>query len=606
VTEAGSEIGATRVVDWIFDELIRRGVRHVFMVSGGGAMYLNDALALRPELEVVCFLHEQAAAIAAEAYAKVSGNIALCLVTSGPGGTNAVTGVAGAWLDSTPMIIISGQVKRADLVGTTGVRQRGVQELDLSSIVGSITKSASMVMEPSDIRVHLDRAFDLAMGGRRGPVWIEIPLDVQAAPIDPASLAEYERSVSALPDSNEAEVAATRTAELLLTAKRPVLLVGAGVRSAGAVDQLLALVDALGVPVMTTWPAMGVVGEDHDLYVGRPGSLAGRGTNFVLQQADLLLCLGARLDMVTTGYDPKDFGRDAHKVVVDIDVNELTKLEGAVDDLVLADALEFINALLPLVKGQDALRHADWVAHSRELWKRFPIVQPEHSSLGSSVSTYHLADVLSEIIEDSDVLAPGSSGLALEVFLLALRLRTGHRATFTTGLGAMGFGPPAAIGACIASGGARTICFDGDGGFQLNIQELETIRRLDLPIKFLIAANEGYASIRASQSRWFGRLLGADATSGVTLPSLEAIAAAYQIPYVAIDPSEPLEPQLRAALSGPSPVICEVPSPSDEARIPVQTSEALPDGGLRSRAIEDLAPLLDREEYEAIRVWNPQ
>jgi acetolactate synthase-1/2/3 large subunit len=222
------------------------------------------------------------------------------------------------------------------------------------------------------------------------------------------------------------------------------------------------------------------------------------------------------------------------------------------------------------------------------------------------VTTYHLADVISQIVADDDVLAPCSSGLAIEIFLLALRLRTGHRATFTTALGAMGYGPPSAIGACLGSGGHRTICLEGDGGLQLNVQELETIKRLDLPIKLLVLSNGGYASIRASQQRWFGRLVGADASSGVTLPPLEGLAAAYGLPYVRIDGHAPLEPQLRAVLDTDGPVLCEVPSPPDELRQPVQVSEALPDGGMRSRAIEDLAPLLDRDELAAnLRVHEP-
>lgn len=579
--------------------LVQAGVRHVFLVTGGGAMHLNDAAGHHTMLTTVCTLHEQAAAIAAETYTKASGRLALCLVTSGPGSTNAITGVAGAWLDSTPMIIISGQVKRADLVGRTGVRQRGVQEVDIVSMVAPITKAAILLEDPSLIRFEMERAIHLAQSGRPGPVWIDIPLDIQAAPIDPSVLTRFEnpgpssapvRLGSALDD------AANDVINALKGARRPLLLLGAGVRLSGAESRVRALVEALDIPVLCTWPAQGLIGDDHPLHVGRPGPLAPRGANFALQNADFLLCLGARLDLVTTGYDPTDFGRQARKFVVDIDPAELAKLEGAVERRICADVADVTEALFGHADLRPHPDVANWKGQCR-LWKeRYPVVLDEHRELGGSVSTYHLADVVSNLLSPDDVLATGSSGLGLEIFLLALRLHTGQRALFTTALGAMGYGPPAAIGACLASGHKRTICVDGDGGLQLNVQELETIRRLRLPIKLFVLANDGYASIRASQSRWFGRTVGADHTSGVTLPSLRYLAATYRIPYVLIDGCQPLVPQVSAVIETAGPVICEVPSPPYEAREPVQISEATEDGGMRSRAIEDLAPLLSREE----------
>jgi acetolactate synthase I/II/III large subunit len=607
--EASPESRQVRLVDWMMEALADHGIDRAFMVAGGGAMYLNDAVGLHPAIETVCMLHEQAAAIAAEAYTKVSGKLALCLVTSGPGGTNALTGVAGGWLDSTPMLVISGQAKRADLVGSTRVRQRGVQELGMTSLVQSITRSAVLVDEPEMIRYHLERALHLATTGRPGPVWIEVPLDVQGAAVDPELLKAFNpdeiQDTEAL-HGQPLDALTASVAEELAKSHRPLILVGAGVRLSRAEKELLALVDMLEIPVLTTWPAMGTVGDEHPLYVGRPGPLAARGVNFALQNADFLLCLGARLDLVTTGYDPKDFGRHARKVVVDIDPFELAKLEGAIDVPICADVGEFITSL----SGNVTLHDTDALQPWRERchnWKyAYPIVTPEHATPGEYVSTYHLADVISELIEDDDVLAPCSSGLAIEIFLLALRLRTGHHATFTTALGAMGYGVPAAIGACLGSGCRRTICIEGDGGLQINVQELETIRRLDLPIKVLVLSNDGYASIRASQSRWFGRLVGADASSGVTVPPLEKLAAAYGLPFARIDGHRPLAPQIQAILDTKGPILCEIPSPPDEPRGPVQISEALPDGGMRSRAIEDLAPLLDREELAAnLRAEGP-
>ncbi len=596
-TAAGS--GApVRVADWIMRELVRRGVRHAFTVTGGGAMHLDDAVGAEAGLEVVCMLHEQAVAIAAEAYTKSSGELPLALVTAGPGGTNAVTGVAGAWLDSTPMLVISGQAKRADLVGSTGVRQRGVQELGLGAIVRSITKYTALVLDPEQVRYHLERALHLATTGRPGPVWLEIPLDVQGALVLPGELVGFDPGE--LGDLATFDTAATGRAaaivlDVLEESERPVVLVGAGVRLAGAERELLDVVAALGVPVLTTWPAMGTVGVDHPLHAGSPGPLANRGTNILLQASDLLLAVGARLDLVTTGYDPADFARGARKLVVDVDPAEIAKLDGAIDVGICADAGEFLRALAREAAVRPVRDRQEWVARCRALVAGFPVVLPEHRLPDDRVSTYHFAETLSALLADDDVLAPCSSGLALEIFLLALRLRTGQRATFTTALGAMGYGLPAAIGACLASGRRRTVCVDGDGGFQLNLQELETVRRLSLPVKVFVLENGGYASIRASQQRWFGRLLGADASSGVTLPALERLAGAYGLPFVRLYGRAPLAVQMRAVLESPGPVLCEVPSPLDERREPAQVSEARADGGMSSRPIEDLAPLLPRD-----------
>jgi acetolactate synthase-1/2/3 large subunit len=591
--------GKVRLADWLMEQLAHHGVRDAFMVAGGAAMHLNDAVALQPEIRVTPVLHEQAAAIAAETYTKASGRIALCLVTAGPGGTNAITGLAGGWLDSTPMIVFSGQSKTVDLVGTTGVRQRGVQEVDIVNVVRALTKDAVLLDDPKLVRYHLERALHLATAGRPGPVWLDIPLDVQAARIDPSTLVGFDvgtEPAQAVLDEEGIRSEVEFVADALAEAERPLLLVGAGVRLAGAEESVLRLVEASGIPVLATWPAQGVIGDQHPCYVGRPGPLAPRGANFALQNSDLILALGARLDLVTTGYDPSDFGRDARKFVVDIDAKELAKLDGAIERGICCDVGAFVPELLDRIKPDDSEEREDWRRRCMDWRTRYPVVRPEHRAQSDHISTYYFADVLSELVESDDVLVPCSSGLGIEIFQLALRLHTGQRVISTTALGGMGFGPPSAIGACIGSGGRRTICVDGDGGFQLNIQELETIRRLDLPIKLIVMMNEGYASIRASQRRWFGRVVGADSSSGLTLPPLEGIAAAYGLPFVRIDPHGDLKDQLRQVLVGPGPVLCEIPTPPDEPREPGQISEAKPDGGMRSRPLEDLAPLLTREE----------
>lgn len=593
-----------KLSDYVFQFVAQQGVRHVFMVAGGGAMHLNDSVGHCPGIEYVCNLHEQAAAMAAETYAKLNENLGVALVTTGPGGTNALTGTAGAWLDSTPCLFISGQVKRSDMIGDTGVRQMGVQELDIVSIVKSITKYAATVMEPSTIRYHLEKSAYLARTGRPGPVWIDIPLDVQASQIDPASLKGFDPNElprAATPDDLPGQVA--QTIDLLNAAKRPILLIGNGVRLAGAKQEMQELVQQLGVPVLLTWLAHDLLPEAHELLVGRPGPVAPRGANFALQNSDWLLTIGARLDMMLTGYAHDRFARAAKKIMVDIDPAEIRKMKTPIAVPVCADARAFIQEMLR--QSDRIVRHvrSDWLARCREWKTRYPVVLPEYRAQ-KLVSTYVLADVLSDELTGDDVIISGSSGAGIEIFLLAFRVKEGQRILLTTALGAMGYGLPASIGACLASGRKRTILVDGDGGFQLNIQELETLARLQLPVKAFILNNQGYASIRTSQSRYFGRLTGADATSGLTLPDLGQVVTAYGLPFMQIKDQANLT-QVREVLNTSSPVVCEVWTLPDEPRAPSLVSTQRPDGSMVSKPLEDLWPFMERPEFLSNMIIPP-
>ena len=600
-----------KLSDYVFQFLAAHGVRHVFEVTGGGAMHLNDSLGANPDIEYICTAHEQGAAMAAESYAKVADALGVCVVTSGPGATNALTGVAGAWLDSTPMLVLSGQVKRADLKGTTGVRQMGVQEVDIVAMATPITKYAVTIMEPADIRYHLERAVHLAVTGRPGPVWLDIPLDVQGATVDEATLRGFSpepvdpAAADAPAPTGALDPAVQRTIALLNAAERPVVLVGNGVRLAGARAELRTLIDALGVPVLTTWPAHDLVPDDHLLMIGRPGPVAPRGANFALQNSDFVLAIGARLDLVVTGYAPQNFARAAKKVMVDIDAAELRKMGHVVDVPVHADAKDFIRAMtrgLATVVRRD---RAAWDARCREWKTRYPVVLAEYRGLASGVSTYVLAEAIAAASASEDVIVSGSSGAGIEIFCLAVTLREGQRIFLTTALGAMGNGIPATIGACLAHGRRRVIAVDGDGGLQLNIQELEVIRRLALPVKLFVLNNDGYASIRTSQARYFNRLAGADATSGVTLPPLEGIARAYGLPYARIEHDRDLVAQVHALLDAPGPVVIEVMTPREEPRAPSLSSMRKPDGSMVSRPLEDLWPFLPRDEFLANMLIAP-
>ncbi|MFA5042738.1 MAG: thiamine pyrophosphate-binding protein [Kiritimatiellia bacterium] len=586
-----------KLSDYVFQFIAQQGVKHVFMVAGGGAMHLNDSSGHCPGVEYVCNLHEQAAAMAAETYGKVSESLGVAIVSTGPGGTNAITGTAGAWLDSTPCLFISGQVKRSDMIGDTGVRQMGVQELDIVAIVKSITKHAVTVMDPTAIRYHLEKAVWLARTGRPGPVWIDIPLDVQGSQIDPALLKGFDPcELDAAPVSSNVHSQVAQTIQLLNAAKRPILLIGNGVRLAGAKREMRELVQRLGVPVLLTWLAHDLLPEAHELLVGRPGPVAPRGPNFALQNSDWLLTLGARLDMVLTGYAHDRFARAANKIMVDIDPTEIRKMKTPIAVPVCADAKVFIQELLRQSEQIASRDRSDWTTRCRAWKTKYPVVLPEYRAQ-KLVSTYVLTDVLSDELTGDDVIVSGSAGTGIEIFLLALRVKEGQRVLVTTALGAMGYGLPAGIGACLASGRKRTVCVDGDGGIQLNIQEFETIARLKLPIKLFVLNNQGYSSIRTSQTRYFGRLTGADAGSGLTLPPLKKVAAAYGLSTAHIADQTDLRRQVRAVLESPGPVVCEVMVRPDEPRAPSLSSAQRADGSMVSKPLEDLWPFLDRQEF---------
>jgi acetolactate synthase I/II/III large subunit len=601
-----------KLSDYVVRFIADLGVRHVFLVPGGGAMHLNDSLSRCPEIEFICNSHEQASAICAENYGKATNHLGVGMVTTGPGVTNAMTGLAGAWLDSTPCLFISGQVKRPDRMfrpdGTPlGVRQLGAQEIDAVSIVKSITKYAVTIVDPKTIRYHLEKAVFLARSGRPGPVWVDIPLDVQATPIDEQGLPAFDSSE--VPAPYDATVLPERVSEVidrLNRSTRPLLLAGNGVRLARAHVMFHEVLDALQIPTELTWCAGDLLSDDDPLFVGRPGGIAPRGANFALQNCDFLMILGARMDFALTGYAPERLARAAHRVMVDIDPAEIAKLGAVIHTPVCADAGAFFEELL---RQRDSIRQADgacWRRRCQEWKERFPVVQPEHRAPQGRVSAFYLTEILSEEVRPDDCLVCGSSGNGIEAFLLAYRTRAGQRIFHTAGLGAMGCAVPASIGVCLASGRRHTICVDGDGGFQFNIQELETIARLKMPITFFVLNNNGYASIRASQKNYFGAAtIGCDASTGLTLPDLRRVAEAYGLRSALIADQADLRSQLRRVLSEPGPLVCEVLAVPDEIRAPRLSTVQRPDGSLVSKPLEDLWPFLDREEFASNMLIEP-
>jgi acetolactate synthase-1/2/3 large subunit len=595
-----------KLSDYVIQFIAKQGVGHVFMLPGGGAMHLNDSLGSHPGIGYVCMLHEQSAAIAAEAYARVTNNLGVAIVTTGPGGTNALTGVAGAWLNSTPCLFFSGQVKRADMKKDSGVRQFGVQEIDIVSLVRSITKYAVTVTDPATIRYHLEKAAYLARSGRPGPVWIDIPLDVQAAGIDPDAVDGFDaEEADQAVDQNSLEYKVSQVIDALSMSKRPVILAGNGIRLSGVQPDFLRLVDLLGMPVLTTRLGVDLIPAAHELCFGMPGSIASRASNFILQNSDCLLILGARLDMALMAYAPENLARGAKKIMVNIDPAEINKVNDIIDIPVRTDAGLFIKEFLRQSGRNTFPNPEDWKRRCGEWKARYPFVLPGHHAGTEGISVYAFSDILSEELSGDHIVLPGNAGNSSELFLTAFKVKEGQRVFHNKGTGAMGFCQPAAIGACLAGGKRPTVCIDGDGGFQLNIQELEVVRRLELPITFFVMNNRGYGSIRSSQQGYFGRLTGADAPSGLTLPDVVDVAGAYGLDAVRIfDPSD-LRKQIRGILNREGPVVCDVMIVPDEERAPRVTSVQQPDGSMASRPLEDMWPFLSREEYRSNMIIQP-
>ena len=582
-----------KVSDYIFDYLVRNtGVDTVFMLPGGGCMHLVDSLGKTPGLRYVCNLHEQASVIAAESYAQDRNALGVALVTAGPGSTNAITGVAGAWIDSTPLLVLSGQAKVEDMMTGKGIRQMGIQEVDTESLVRPITKYAKCVKDAKTIPFELEKAVWTALHGRRGPVWLDLPLDVQGATIDPDVLAHFQPEPE---PEYDYPAAAKEILTFLRHAEKPCIYAGNGIRAAGSVDEFIELAEKLQIPVMTSWKAADFLPEDHPLFAGRPGIIAQRGANFVQQTCECILILGTRLDLCQTGFNAPHFAPRAKRLMADIDIHEIDKFGIEFAGKYPADAGKLIRAML--AENPAPLNCRAFLEKALAWKKRYPVILPEYLDESKPlVNLYHLTKVFGDLLGENDLLIPGSSGACAEVTMQAIPVRKGIRIHNTPGLGSMGFGLPACIGGAVASG-KRTVCVIGDGGLQHNIQELETLHRLNLNIKLFVLNNNGYGSIYNMQKgRFAGHFVACHPESGLTLPELRRIADAYRLQYVKIEHPRELKKQVEKILAMPGSVICEVMLDSAIPSAPRLASEALPDGRMVSKPMEDLAPFLSREE----------
>lgn len=593
---------------WVADRLVEHGVSHVFMLTGGGAMHLNHSLGTHPELTCVFTHHEQALSMAAEAYYRYGNKLAVVNVTSGPGGTNAITGVYGAYVDSVGMLVISGQVKTETTVRASGLplRQLGDQELDIEELVRPITKYATMVTDPRSIRYHLEKALYLAGTGRPGPCWLDIPLDVQAAQIDPDDL---------LPGFDPAELdepwkqtdlhaAAAAILDRVARAERPVVLVGGGVRLSGAHADFLHLVDRLGIPVVTAWNAHDVLPNEHPLFAGRPGTIGDRGGNFVTQNADLLLVLGSRLNIRQVSYNWGSFARAAYKIWVDIDPLELRKPTVTPDMPVVADLNELIPALLAADYAGPTPTHREWLGWARDRAARFPAVLPEYRD-SPVCNPYVVMERLFEALAPDDVVVTGNGSACVVSFQTAV-LKPGQRLWTNSGCATMGYDLPAAIGVCAAAPDAdRVVCIAGDGSIMMNLQELQTIVGYGLPVKVILLNNSGYVSIFQSQRNFFGTEIGGGPKSDVTFPDFSVLAPAFGLRYFRAERHGELDETLAQALAAPGPVFCEIMVDENVPFAPKLGAKALPDGRIVSPPLEDMSPFLSREELRENMIIDP-
>lgn len=597
-----------KVSDYIADHIAEWGIRDVFTVTGGGAMHMNDAFGHNKKLHCTYQHHEQACAMAAEAYTRVDNRLAAVCVTTGPGATNAITGILGGWMDSIPMLVFSGQARYATTVPSTGLKLRsmGIQECNIVPVVESLTKYAVTVIDPKEIRYHLEKALYLAVNGRPGPVWLDIPLDVQGAIVETDDLKGYDSSENQeevpqeIPENVIAEVL-----DKIGNSSRPVLFPGNGVRLSGGMPEFRELAELLGVPVVTSMSSIDAMESDHPYYVGRNGGTGNRPGNFAVQNSDVLLSIGSRQSFTQTGFQYQSWARESFTIINDIDENELKKPNLHVSLPVCGDAKDFMIKLINGAKARGARQDAplfkgeNWRSQCR-LWKeKYPVVTEKHYETMEEGCTniYAFYEELSKVFPENFklVVSVGTSRVAGSQ---AFRVKKGQRFITNANTASMGFCLPAATGVCVAAGKETIACVTGEGSLQMNIQELQTIRQNKLPVKLFVVNNQGYHSIRQTQQAYFGEpLVGVGEESGdLSFPDLSRLAPAYGFPYYCIHDSAELETVLHQVMECDGAVVCEVFVTKYQKTEPKMASRKLPDGRMVSAPLEDMYPFLSREE----------
>lgn len=603
-----------RLADYVADFLVERGVTDCFSVVGGGAMHLNDALGHKEGLKVLYNHHEQACAMAAEAYARLENRIALVCVTTGPGGTNALTGVVGGWLDSIPMFVVSGQVRydttaryTAQFTDGCPLRAVGDQEYDIVKSVEPMTKYAVMIEDPGQIRYALEKGWHLATTGRPGPVWIDIPVNFQGSYIETEELKGYDprEDEGLLPPPVE-DAIVRDIIEKIRKAKRPVFHAGYGIRLSGAYTAYRSVLEKLNIPIVTYWNAADLIEDNHPLYCGRAGNMGDRPGNWAIQNADLILAVGTRISIRQVGYHWKTWARAAEVIMVDIDRGEMKKHTLHVDMPVWADARDFLTKMDEMLPaGELVSNQEEWLRTCGRWKEEYPVVLPKHwqeSSKGANV--YAFIRYLSDSLPENSLTAV-SNGACCVVGNQAYVIQKGSRMINNSAIASMGYGLPAAIGMCVGGGRRTTICLEGDGSMMMNLQELQTVLTNRLPIKIFLINNDGYHSIRITQNNLFGEHskvgIGPE-SADLSFPEYRKLAEAFGYPYVCARGNEEMKGAVDAALTMEGAVFCEIFTDTEQVWEPKSSTKRLEDGTLVSPPLEDLAPFLPREELEKIMV----
>lgn len=586
-----------KLTDYVAEFLADQGVTHVFGLTGGAVVHFFDSLERNPRIEPIFNHHEQASAFAAEAYAKVSGNLGACIVTTGPGGTNALTGLCAAWLDSVPCVYISGQSRKEHTSRGKPFRQLGTQELDIVSIVSHMTNYAVMLEDPSRIKYELQKAVYLARHGRPGPVWIDIPLNFEWAMIEPDTLPDF-KPEDAPPNKTEIDGLKTQIEEasaMLARAERPIVVAGFGVKLAGAQKEFKKFVERFDIPFVTSWNACDVIPTSHRLNMGRLGISGQRGANLAVQNSDLLLSVGSHLCIPQTGTNYDAFARAAKKIVVNIDRVQLENPTVRVDLPIQCDARHFLRVMLASEpKGPEI---EPWKTQCVR-YKSYNAIPPEWKELEENINPYVFIDMLSDILEEGDVVVVDGGGTSVYASFQAFKIKEGQQLILSSGLAAMGSGLPESIGACFAHGSKRVICLCGDGSMQLNVQEMQTLVHHKLPIKIFLSNNSGYLSIRGTQDGFLdGRHVGSDASGGMSLPDFKRVADAYGIQSTTARNHRELAEKIRWTLEQPGPALCELIIPRDQELAPRLGFNKKPDGTFAPRPLEDMMPYLPRDEF---------
>ncbi len=582
------------VSEFVISFLEKKGIKDIFLVSGGGIMYLLDAIYRNKNIRYCANFHEQASATCAESYARMKNGVSACVVTSGPGGTNAITGVAAAWVDSIPMIVISGQVKKEIIADYTKSRQKGPQEINIIDMVKPITKYAVQLLNPSDVQFNLQKAFYEATSGRPGPVWISIPLDVQNAEIEKSSFTQFipPRKKNIFDKKQFGKLT-----KLLKESSRPLIIAGNGIRLAGGIQILHKFINNFKVPVVTDENGLDMFSEDLPSYMGRYGPKGQRRANFVLQNSDLIISIGASLNVASTGFNRKDFGRNAKIIMVNIDKSELEKDDMEIDLKINTDAAFFLKKIYEISRKLNVKFDKKWARACSDWKNRYGILDPLHLKKTNYVNSYYFVYKLSELLMSENTVVTGM-GQDIVSIIQSFKIKKNQRLYVNKNFGQMGWCLPAGIGACLANNRKKTIVVTGDGSFQFNIQELSTISFNKLPLKIFVFNNEGYKSIRDTQNNLFkGRLVGADKNTGVINPDFKDIASAYKLKYYCISNNDEVEKKIRDVLKNNSPALCEVNIEYNQERIPRTSTYQRKDGILESRPLEDLYPFLDRKEF---------